>query len=33
MKKSIKGMLLTLLFAALMNAVVFTPAASAAAAE
>jgi PKD repeat protein len=33
MKKSIKGMLLTLLFAALMNAAVFTPAASAAEAE
>lgn len=33
MKKSIKGMLLTLLFAALMNAVVFTPAISAAEAE
>ena len=33
MKKSIKGMLLTLLFAALMNAVVFTPAASSAEAE
>ena len=33
MKKSIKGVLLTLLFAALMNVVVFTPATSAAEAE